>query len=430
VNIGINGNGNTGWFNIRELYSLPLFYNAWYLLGVMVVPAVFGFLFWAIASRLYPAEAVGQGSALIAAATLVSWMAGLGTNIGLIRFLPETVEKRRLINSVINLNFLLSLFLGVIFWAGIPLWAGGLRSVQSNFLLLIIFFLLLIACTIGTTIRDCFVGLQKAVYSFWYIIIANVTRILVIITGTAFGAAGLLASVGLGQLAANLVGDFRFLSKLLPRTGYNLQLHWGEIRRIIPFSSANYISSLINQASNTLIPIMTLNVVGSKGSAYAYIAMMIGFLLLSPGLSLATSVFASGSNDPSQAAAQMKKAIAVSFAVTLTGSILCFALAPELLALFGPEYAREGVSLLRWMVIGAPFHLVLQFYSSLLRIRKQILWLVILNGIYLAILLVIVGWGLPVMGINANGVGFTAGNITIAGIILLILWRDHARRRV
>jgi O-antigen/teichoic acid export membrane protein len=430
VNAGRNDSENGGRFNLRELYSLPLFYNAWYLLGAIVVPSFFGFLFWAIASRLYPAEAVGQGSAIIAAATTISWMAGLGTNIGLIRYLPETDDKRRLINSIINLNLLFSFFLGVVFWAGIPLWAGGLRGVQSNFSLLLFFLLFAIASTVGTTLRDSFLGLQKPVFSFWYVMVANITRIFLVITGNAYGAVALLASVGIGQLAANLVGDFRFLSILLPRKRYNPQLHWGEIRRILPFSGANYVASLINQIPITIIPILTLNIVGSRGSAYAYIAMMIGFLLLSPGVSLATSVFAAGSNDQSQVATQMRKAIAVSIAMTLAGSLLLFLLAPGVLGLFGPEYAREGVSLLRWMVIGAPFHMVLLFYSSYLRIRKHTHRLIVFNAIYLAILLVIAGWGLPVVGITANGIGFAAGNIMVAGIILLTLWRDYSRQRI
>ncbi|HIH72127.1 MAG TPA: lipopolysaccharide biosynthesis protein, partial [Thermococcaceae archaeon] len=51
-------------------FKSPLYKNSIYISLASLTSAVAGFLFWAIAARLYPAEDVGVASAIVSALSL------------------------------------------------------------------------------------------------------------------------------------------------------------------------------------------------------------------------------------------------------------------------------------------------------------------------------------------------------------------------
>ena len=63
------------------------------------VIAILGFVFWVVAARLYSTENVGLGAALISANQLLSFIGTVGLGFGIIRFLPDTEDKARLLNG-------------------------------------------------------------------------------------------------------------------------------------------------------------------------------------------------------------------------------------------------------------------------------------------------------------------------------------------
>lgn len=79
----------------RELQNLksPLYRNSVYISLSSLTTAIAGFLFWAIAARLYPAEDVGVASAVVSALNLTFNLSMLGMNFAIIRFYPEYKER-------------------------------------------------------------------------------------------------------------------------------------------------------------------------------------------------------------------------------------------------------------------------------------------------------------------------------------------------
>ena len=53
------------------------------------ITGVLGLPYWLLVSVLYPAAAVGQGAAIVAALLLVTSLATAGVKRGLLRFVPE-----------------------------------------------------------------------------------------------------------------------------------------------------------------------------------------------------------------------------------------------------------------------------------------------------------------------------------------------------
>ena len=68
---------------------VPLYANALVLMGNTGLSAGLGFIFWALAARLYPPDQVGLASATISAAVFIATLAQLGLPTALIRFSPD-----------------------------------------------------------------------------------------------------------------------------------------------------------------------------------------------------------------------------------------------------------------------------------------------------------------------------------------------------
>ena len=94
---------------IRKLLRVSLYRNAGYLMLASGVNSLAGFVFWAVAARLYPAEGVGLAAAAISAMGLLALLSTLGMDYGLIRFLPGSGDKaRNILNSCFTLSGLVS----------------------------------------------------------------------------------------------------------------------------------------------------------------------------------------------------------------------------------------------------------------------------------------------------------------------------------
>ena len=95
---------------IQQLFGISLYRNAFYLMLNSVAVAVTGFIFWAIAARLYPVEGLGFASATISAMTLLALLSSLGLDYGLVRFLPtSSKEATTIMNSCFTVGGLVSI---------------------------------------------------------------------------------------------------------------------------------------------------------------------------------------------------------------------------------------------------------------------------------------------------------------------------------
>ena len=72
---------------LRQLFHIPLYSNAIYLIIANAATALLGFFFWIAVTRFYTPEDVGLASATIAAMWLVVSLSRLGLEMGLVRFL-------------------------------------------------------------------------------------------------------------------------------------------------------------------------------------------------------------------------------------------------------------------------------------------------------------------------------------------------------
>jgi O-antigen/teichoic acid export membrane protein len=422
------GRAGLAWMRHRlgGLRRQPLFANAGYLWGVTLIGSLAGFLFWGIAARLYRPEEVGTASAVLSAVALLSGIAGLGVGTGLIRFLPEARQPRRLLNTAFTFNTAAGLLVAGVYLVGLPVWSPSLAILRGRALYAAGFVAYAVAATLGGVVQMVFVARRQAGYALAQTGVVNGGRLLLVALLAGMGAAGLVGSVAAAFVLAILLSLLVFLPRVeggyLPRP----DLAWRDLAAILPYSVGNYVSGLLAQTSQLILPLLILEMLGPASSGYAYIAWMLGSLLASPGVALASSAFAEGSNAPGSLSAILSRATVLGLALTVAGAAVVALGAPWLLLLFGSGYAREGAALLRWLAAAAPLAALASLEFTRLRVEKRIGRLLLLSAAVAVATLGLAAALMPRYGIAASATGWLLGNGLVAALAAGRRWVDRA----
>jgi O-antigen/teichoic acid export membrane protein len=397
-----------------------LFANAGYLVGVEAINSLVGFLFWGLATQLYSPVEIGLASSVISAVALVSLIAGLGTGNGLIRFLPESLQPNRMLNSLFIFNIVAAFLVGAIFLLGLPFLSPALSFLRQDYLLVVGFLAYGIAASFATSLRMTFLALRQASYAFWQSASINGARLLLLVIFAGFGIWGLVGSVWLAISGSILLSFFIFLPRAMPSYQPRLSFSRVDLSLILPYSFGIYLAFLFIQAPARLLPILVLELIGPASAAHAQIAWLVGGILVTPGLALATSAFVEASNSPSEYSSIYSKAGLVGLLITILAAILMFLIAPWFLLLFGPSYSIKGTALLRWLAAAAPLVVLVGIYFSLLRFRKQVRRLVALSAVVAVSTLGFAAFLISTIGIAAFGLGWFFGYL----LVVIIAIRD------
>jgi O-antigen/teichoic acid export membrane protein len=410
---------------LRGASQQPLFYNALFILGVNVLPAVFGLVFWGIASRLYTAADIGLASAAISAVALVSGLAGPGFNLGIIRFLPDASNPVRFLNTVYTAILLSSIVLGGIYLAGLHFWSPGLLILRQTPWYIAIFLLFVASVDMGAVVRDTFVARRQANYSLWYTLISNGTRLALVFFFAELKFVGLVTTATLAFTLALLVSWLLFLPLVEKNYRFRLEWDWSILRTIGPFSFGNYLVCLLGQLTLTVLPLMVLEVLGPQANGYAYIALILGGMLISPGVALATSAFAEGASAAEHSMAMLTRATQVALLVTLVVALVTLVGAPWILRLFGVGYASESSGLLRWYAVASIPMVVNQLYFTWLRLRKETGRLIVVSGSIAVMNLAFAYLLMTKVGIVATGIGALLSNSLVLPFVAKELFHNR-----
>ena len=121
---------------ISNFYKLlktdSLYRNSLYLMASTAVMAVLGFFFWIINARLYTAEQVGIGTTLISLMTLITSFSTMGLKNGLIRYLPTSNIKNKMINTSFTIVALMSILISVIYLVFLKIFSPKLLFLREN----------------------------------------------------------------------------------------------------------------------------------------------------------------------------------------------------------------------------------------------------------------------------------------------------------
>jgi len=358
---------------IKELFHLPLYSNAFYLMLSTAISAILGFLFWIIVAKFYTEAEVGLASAIISSICLLSSLGLVGLTFSLIRFLPHAEKPQELINTCFTLSGLVSMVLAGIFIAGLGWWSPALAFIRESVAFSLAFVAFVLLWTLSYFIDVTFIARRRVGFVLSKNIIISLLRIpLPILLVAFFHTFGIVASWGVAVIVAVAISLFLFLPKV--QNGYKPvpALKLNLIKGIWRYSGANYLAELLSVAPSTLFPIMVVNRLSAESNAYFYIAWMVAALLSAIPLAVSQSLFAEGSHFEEKLGENVGKSLKFTFLLLIPAVILFVFGGKWLLLAFGQTYSSHALSLLRILAISSLPLGINCIYTSILRVTNRI----------------------------------------------------------
>ncbi len=391
----------------------PLYKNSIFLMLSSVTGAGTGFVFWVLAAKIYPAEAVGLSSAMVSAMRLICLLSLLGLDIALIRYLPESKDKVALISSSMLVVFLTSILLSVIFLLSIDLVAPSLKILKGGtiFLLFVTFTLML---SLGNIIgQGMFVAFRRAEYTFIQSV-SSLLRLFILPLLISLGALGVFISFGSGTIIAFIIGSF-LMFKLVP-----CELKFGKaVRGLIRYAFGVYIARIFEILPSLLLPIIVLNVLGPEMNAYFFIAWSIMFFTTMIARNTAMSLLAECSHDQTGLKDKAVRSLKFVFLLLFLAIATIYTFGKPILRFFGRGYAENGLELLRTLIIGCLPYSFNVIYASAMMVLKDLRRVVAIYG-GIAITTIVAGYLLMIrFGLIGVGYAWILANLSISSAIAL-----------
>jgi len=406
-------------FKLIQRFKDPLYKNSMFLITSSLLNAVTGFTFWIIATRLYSVEDVGLASATISAVMLLHLFSLMGFDISLTHYLPMYKgNKSKLINSCMAIVFIISFILALIFIKVLDVWFPALMWIKKDSISLLSFIIFTISASlVSLQTLGIFVGLRKAKYSFIQTLLLSLVKLGTLTLLVDFGAYGIFMSYTLASILTFIVGLILTLRVInlypsIPRIEKELTLF-----KILHYSLGNYIAKIFSMIPNYFLPILVLNVLGAKQSAYFYIAWIISSLLLAIPIWTSHTMLAEGSYNLKELKRISLKALRLILLFLIPASFGVAVLGKYILLFFGTDYVINSFDTLLILSLASVPYAFNIVYLTVKRIKEEI-WIVIIAYGFLAIFTLLVSYVLlPIMGIIGVGISWLLGN----GIIMIAI---------
>jgi O-antigen/teichoic acid export membrane protein len=415
---------------IKKHLNTPLYTNAYYLMSRTAINAVSGFIFWALAARIFGTHEFGAAAAVISAAGLVASFSTLGMGFGIIRFLPGAGEGGpRLINYCLTVAGIVSLVLATGFVLGIGLWSPALADLRHDPFLFFSFLLLAITTSIIPLLDRVFTAQRSGKYAFVMTSLVAVLKVVFVITlMTVAQALAIVASAALATACAVIVSTVL----LLPKSQHNYKpvivVKITQASEMLRYSLGSYGADLLASIPGLLIPLVVVNVLGERSNAYFYAAWTISALITAIPFAITTSLFVEGSYDDTTFNENAKKAIRLSYIILIPVILVVFLAGRFILSIYGNDFGVNASHLLIILACSSLFSVFVMVYLTQRRILKDVKSLALVSFILLVVQVGLSYLLMKYLGINGIGVAVLVSHAVVA-IPLVIKWlRPYARK--
>jgi O-antigen/teichoic acid export membrane protein len=364
-----------------------LYRNSIYLMASTLVLAVFGFLFWIINARLFKPDQIGLATTIISIATLLSTFSLLGLNAGIIRYLPGSDQKNHTLNTSFTLIIITTLIFSIGYLAGIQLFSSKLIFIRENPLYAGLFVLMMIFIALNTIMDSIFTAYRSTKYVLVKNVLLSLVKLALPFLLVAFGAYGIFMSFGMSMIAACIFAFVMLITKF--QFSFRPTIHTDVVKKMIKFSSGNYITGLITALPMGILPVLITNKLGASTSAYFYMGMMIANLLYIIPMATAQSLFAEGSHVEENLYTSLKKAIVIIVALLIPAIIITALFGNYILRVFGEQYATEGFTFLKLIAVSGIFVALNQIGMIIFNIKHKVHFNVLFNVINTVLILVL-----------------------------------------
>ncbi|MER5884723.1 lipopolysaccharide biosynthesis protein [Streptomyces sp. NPDC001941] len=380
------------------------------------VSAALGLGFWLVAARYYSEEAVGQGSAAIAAQRLLASLTATTMIGAVVRYVPRAgrataalVRRTYLVSSVVVAvacaGFLLTLDLWGPSYAPLGTLSTGLFFTASC----VGWALLTLQDGVLTGLRRAFwVPVGNAVFSVGklLLLVACAGAVPVLGVFVSWSAAIALSVLPLGWLV------FR---RLIPRQAHeDRDREPPTSREIGRFLAGDSVGALFSLAMINLLPVMVAVRFDAAHNAFFYTAYTVGGTMEFLAVNMASSLTAHASHSPESLAAGVRGALRRMALLLVPVVLFLIVFARQILAPFGPDYAEHGTMVLRLLAAAALPRVAVELYIGVLRVQGRTGVLALLQGAMCALVLGSAAVLLGVIGISGAGLALLCSMTVIA----------------
>ena len=395
--------------------------NTLYLILSSGLQAALGFTFWIIAARLFSIADVGRAGSLIAATSVIAYLALLGVNTTFVRYLPTAHDRDALITAGLLLVAGCGAGMGLLYLLLTPVLVPRLAFVEHRPALAAGFVLLTAAAAVNLMTDSVFIASREAGYTTLTDGgVGGVIKVVsaVVLVGT--GAYGLFcASVG-GFAAAALASIVLMTTALHYRP--SLRKPFRTLKPLLWFSAANYATNVLTLLPILVVPLVVLDRLGARAAAYYFVAFQVATLLYSAAYSVEQALLAEGSHTGVDQRELIQRSLRVLMALCLPACLILIIAARWLLLVFGIRYSQHGTPSLMLLAVAAVPLAANNWLWTVLRLSGQLWALVLSSGVY-AIAICGLAWSLAPHGLSAVTAAWPIGGLlgaAVAGFFCLL----------
>jgi len=353
---------------------LDLFLNAGSLMATTAITSLFGFVYWFVAARTAPAEAVGQASAAVSAMTLIGTIGMFGMGTMLISDLPGLKGRKwDLISTCLLVAGGAATVGGLVYVAlahlAIPGLKDALGSTPATILLVAGIALNAMTLVLDEALVGLLQGPLQLMRNAWFSVIKLVLLgALAVLPITLSGGELLLTWVAGIVLSTVVLGRALRRRGLVDSLKPRLELLRGRGRQTFDHNLLNLATYLPRAA----LPLVVTAVLSAEANASFYTAFMVlSFLAMVPG-NVALTLFAVASGDKAALRSKVRAGLLICLAIGLPASLVVFFFAHPIMGIFGAQYADSAgtaLSILALTYLPFVFH---HFFLAISRVQGRI----------------------------------------------------------
>ncbi|MFF4985075.1 lipopolysaccharide biosynthesis protein [Streptomyces sp. NPDC001046] len=366
-----------------------LFKNAYFLMLSTGVSAVLGLGFWLVAARYYAEEAVGQGSAAIAAMRLLASITATTMIGAVVRFVPRAGrETGRLVWGTYAASSLVVALAAAVFLLTLDAWGASYAPLGTPWAGAV-FVAACVAWALLTLQDGVLTGLRKAEWVPAGNAVFSVGKLvlLAVFAGT-LPVLGIFVSWAVAIAFSTLPLGWLIFRRLIPRQARaDRDKDPPKLRDMGRFLAGDSLGALFSLAMINLLPVMVAVRFSAAENGYFYVAYTVGGTMEFMAINMASSLTAHASHDPRRLADGVRGALRRMTLLLVPVVAVLVLFAPYILTPFSPDYAEHGSTVLRLLALGALPRVVVELYIGVLRVQGRTGVLAALQGAMCALVL-------------------------------------------
>jgi O-antigen/teichoic acid export membrane protein len=345
-----------------------MLFNAGSLVATFVVKSGLGFAYWWVAARQFSPESVGFASAAISAMTLLGTFCMLGLGTLLIRELPrQPGQEAALISAALLTVAIAGGCIGLLFALGVPSLSTNLQPLRASVPTVALFAVGVSLATANLVLDQVLIGLLRGDLQLWRNTLFAGAK-LAALTAVGFwlsqrGGLTIYATWALGDalsLAAlagyAILKGKQIIRKSLPQ--------WGLLRKLGPSALQHHLLNLLLIGPNFALPVLVTVLISATMNAWFYVAFLVADVVYVIPQALVMALYAVSSAQPHVLVRKARFAMGLAvITCVFANGVLLFG-SRQVLGLFGPGYAEQGVWSLRF--------LIKDLYIAICRIQDRI----------------------------------------------------------